>query len=122
GSCVNFGCTPTKAAVASARVAHDARRASEFGVRVGAVEVDFAAVIARARAIAAESRTSLERWFAGKDNPAWITGHARLAGRRDDAFVVQLPDRELLAKEVVLDTGTRTRTPPLPGLDGVPFL
>ena len=39
GSCVNFGCTPTKAAIASARVAHLARRAADFGVRVPAVVV-----------------------------------------------------------------------------------
>src|SRR3982074_2470352 len=50
-SCVNFGCTPTKAAIASARVAHLARRASEFGLRIPTVEVDFAAVIRRARSL-----------------------------------------------------------------------
>src|SRR4029077_12562603 len=50
GSCINFGCTPTKAAIASARVAHLARRGSEFGLRIPAVEVDFGAVIRRARA------------------------------------------------------------------------
>ena len=41
GSCVNFGCTPTKAVVASARVAHLARRAGEFGISVPAVRADF---------------------------------------------------------------------------------
>ncbi len=123
GSCVNFGCTPTKAAVASARLAQDARRATEFGVRIQSVEVDFAAVIDRARAIALESRTGLERWFEGAGgNPAWLRGHARLAGRRGDAFVVTVDDREVLAREIVLDTGTRSRIPPIPGLDAVPYL
>ena len=37
GSCINFGCTPTKAAIASARVAHLARRASDFGLRIPTV-------------------------------------------------------------------------------------
>ena len=41
GSCVNFGCTPTKAVVASARVAHLARRAGEFGILVPAVRADW---------------------------------------------------------------------------------
>lgn len=41
GSCVNFGCTPTKAVIASARVAHLARRADEFGLKIPKVSVDF---------------------------------------------------------------------------------
>ena len=37
GSCVNFGCTPTKAAIASARLAHMSRRGGEFGIRIPTV-------------------------------------------------------------------------------------
>ena len=40
GTCVNVGCTPTKTMVASARVAHLARRAEDYGVQVGSVAVD----------------------------------------------------------------------------------
>jgi pyruvate/2-oxoglutarate dehydrogenase complex dihydrolipoamide dehydrogenase (E3) component len=47
GTCVNDGCTPTKTLVASAKVAHQARRGAEYGVRTGKVQVDFAAVMAR---------------------------------------------------------------------------
>jgi pyruvate/2-oxoglutarate dehydrogenase complex dihydrolipoamide dehydrogenase (E3) component len=122
GSCVNFGCTPTKAAIASARLAHDAGRAAELGVRVTGVEVDFAAVIRRARAIATESRVGLEKRFAGSANPALLSGHARLRGRRGDRFVVEVGERTVIAREVVLDTGTRTYVPPIPGLRDVPFL
>src|SRR5260370_30367948 len=45
GSCVNFGCTPTKAAIASARAAHLAPRASGVGLRIPQADVDFPAVI-----------------------------------------------------------------------------
>ncbi|MEP6767111.1 MAG: FAD-dependent oxidoreductase, partial [Acidobacteriota bacterium] len=51
GSCVNFGCTPTKAVIASARVAQLARRGGEFGLMIPRVEVDFPRVLARARGI-----------------------------------------------------------------------
>jgi pyruvate/2-oxoglutarate dehydrogenase complex dihydrolipoamide dehydrogenase (E3) component len=44
GSCVNFGCTPTKAVIASARAAFQARRGAVFGLRIPTVEVDFPAV------------------------------------------------------------------------------
>ena len=51
GSCVNFGCTPTKAVIASARVAHQARRATEYGLEIPEVRVDFPAVLQRAKGI-----------------------------------------------------------------------
>src|SRR5438270_4923795 len=76
GSCVNFGCTPTKAAIASARVAHLARRASDFGLRIPHVDVDFDAVIRRASEIALESRTGLDRSFENSGNPKLLRGHA----------------------------------------------
>src|SRR5262249_40119923 len=122
GSCVNFGCTPTKAALASTRLAAEARRAAEFGVRIPRVEVDYAAVLRRARNIAAESRQGLERGFAGTENPLLLRGHARFTGRTQAGFLVSVADTEATATEVVLDTGTRTRVPPIPGLDSVPFL
>src|SRR5713101_3972019 len=86
GSCVNFGCTPTKAAITSARLAHLARRASEFGLRIPAVEVDFGAVIRRARGIVDGIRSGLERGLAAVQNPKLIRGHARLAGREGEQF------------------------------------
>ena len=81
GSCVNFGCTPTKAAIASARVAHLARRGAEFGLRIPTVEVDFTAVLERARNIALESRTSLEKAMKKTANPQLIRGQARIVGK-----------------------------------------
>ncbi|HEY0367783.1 MAG TPA: FAD-dependent oxidoreductase [Pyrinomonadaceae bacterium] len=86
GSCVNFGCTPTKAVIASARVAHLARRAAEFGLKVSNVEVDFPAVLDRAKRILMESRSGLEKDFEGTENPTLLRGSARIEGRDGDAF------------------------------------
>lgn len=61
GSCVNFGCTPTKAVIASAHVAHLARRGIDFGLRIPTVEIDFPAVLARAKRILMESRNGLQK-------------------------------------------------------------
>ena len=120
GSCINFGCTPTKAAIASARVAHLARRANDFGIRIPTVEVDFPAVIRRARGIAQQSRDGLASNFS--DNPELIRGHARLLGRRGSAFAVSVGDRVLTADQVVLDTGTRSVIPKIEGLDKIDYL
>ncbi|MGH9613420.1 MAG: FAD-dependent oxidoreductase, partial [Bryobacteraceae bacterium] len=123
GSCVNFGCTPTKAAIASAKVAHMARRASDFGLRIPTVEVDFEAVIQRARGVALESRGGLDRGFAkAGGNPELFRGHARFTGREAERFLLSAGSHEIAASQVVLDTGTRSTIPSIPGLAGIDFL
>src|SRR5882724_10240560 len=64
GTCVNVGCTPTKTYVASARAAHVARHAGEYGVIVeGEVRVDLARVKARKDEVIAGSRNGVEKWL-----------------------------------------------------------
>ena len=122
GSCVNFGCTPTKAAIASARAAFQARRGAVFGLRIPTVEVDFPAVLDRARSIVMQSRASLRRDFEKSDNPLLLRGHARFTGRKEDLFRLSVGEATVLARQVVLDTGTRTRLPDVEGLDDVDYL
>ena len=65
GWSVNFGCTPTKAAIASARVTHLARRGAEYGVHIPVIDVDFATVIERARVRSGlKWRNSIDAWGA----------------------------------------------------------
>ena len=122
GSCVNYGCTPTKAVIASARVAHMARRSKEFGLRIPDVEVDFPAVLARARRILMESRNGLQRDLENTENPKLLFGSARFEGRDNDAFRVAVGARVAVAGQVVLDTGTRSTIPPIEGLDELNFI
>ena len=122
GSCVNFGCSPTKAAIASAKVAFQARRAAEYGIDIPEVRVDFPAVLRRARGVAETKRSGLDKGLEGSDNPVLIRGHARIEGREEEGFRVQVGDRSLLIGEVVLNTGTRTLVPPVDGLDGVDYI
>jgi pyruvate/2-oxoglutarate dehydrogenase complex dihydrolipoamide dehydrogenase (E3) component len=123
GSCVNFGCTPTKAVLASARIAHLARRGRDYGVRIPSVDVDFAGVLARAKRIVAQSVAHLDRQFAeAGGNPRLIRGHARLAGREGDRFRIDVGGDRIDAAQVVLDTGTRSRVPPIDGIDDIRFI
>ena len=78
GTCVNNGCIPTKSLVASARVAHMARRAADFGVSAGTVTVDMAKVKARKDAIVNDSVVSLTDWLNGTDNLILLWGTAPL--------------------------------------------
>ena len=78
GTCVNTGCTPTKTLVASAYVAHVARRAGDYGVRIdGPVNVDMKAVKARKDAVVAVSRNGLERSLKTLQGCTVYEGHGR---------------------------------------------
>ncbi len=119
GSCVNVGCTPTKTLRKTARVAHLARRAPEFGVRVGSVDVDVAAAMARVETIVSSSRTGLERWLGGTPQLQLVRSRAALDGRHGDRFVVRAGEQTFHASRVYLNVGTRPFLPPIAGLADV---
>jgi pyruvate/2-oxoglutarate dehydrogenase complex dihydrolipoamide dehydrogenase (E3) component len=116
GTCVNDGCTPTKAMVASAYAAQLARRAGEYGVRVSEPVVDLAAVMARKDAIVARSRGGIEKWM--EKSATLYRGHARFTG----ADTVQVNGETLTAGRIFVNVGGRPLVPDMPGLDSVPFL
>jgi pyruvate/2-oxoglutarate dehydrogenase complex dihydrolipoamide dehydrogenase (E3) component len=119
GTCVNTGCIPTKAMVASAYIAHAARRAREFGVTVdGDVHVDMKSVKARKDAIAERSRAGVEKMLRGLPHCQVYTGHARFRSAREVAVGEQI----LNADRIFINVGGRPSMPPMPGLDRVPFL
>ena len=122
GSCVNHGCTPTKTLRKSARVAHLARRAGDFGVQAGMVEVDFAAAMERMQRRVEESRTGLEKSIAGQDGLTLLRGWGAFVGRSGDRFELTAGDQSLRAARVFLNTGTRAFIPPMPGIEDVPHL
>jgi pyruvate/2-oxoglutarate dehydrogenase complex dihydrolipoamide dehydrogenase (E3) component len=122
GSCINFGCTPTKAAISSARLVYDVSRAIELGIKIDKYHVDFDQVIKRARAIASAHRHGMEKSLEDSENPVFIHGHARIEGKHKDSFVIDVDGDQLLAKQIILDTGTRTLVPAVKGIDQVPYL
>ena len=122
GSCVNAGCTPTKTLRKSARVAHMARRAGEFGVQTGEVTVDFAAAMARMRDRVDTARRGLTAWLKRTKNVEIIKGWGAFEGRDGDKFVLSAGETRLTADKVYINTGTRAFTPPVRGLDTVAHL
>jgi pyruvate/2-oxoglutarate dehydrogenase complex dihydrolipoamide dehydrogenase (E3) component len=122
GSCVNSGCTPTKTLRKSARVAHLARRAAEFGVQAGPVDVDFSAAMARMQQRVDTARTELESWIADQPNLTLLRGWGSFAGQSGGRFDLLAGGQQLRAKRVYLNTGTRAFIPPIPGIADVPYL
>jgi pyruvate/2-oxoglutarate dehydrogenase complex dihydrolipoamide dehydrogenase (E3) component len=119
GTCVNDGCTPTKAMVASAYAAHLARRAAEYGVVVdGELSVNMKRVKARKDAIVLNSSQGVENWMAGLKNTRVFRGHARFRG----SHAVEVNGDELTADRIFINVGGRPLIPEMPGLDTVPCL
>ncbi|MEO8591758.1 MAG: FAD-containing oxidoreductase [Candidatus Solibacter sp.] len=119
GTCVNTGCIPTKAMVASAYAAQVARRAAEYGVVLpGGVSVDMRRVKARKDEISAKSRTGVETWLKGMANCTVMEGHARF----EAAHEVRVGDELLYAERIFVNVGGRATVPEIAGLDQIPYL
>jgi pyruvate/2-oxoglutarate dehydrogenase complex dihydrolipoamide dehydrogenase (E3) component len=122
GVCVNTGCTPTKTMVASARLAYQARRGAEYGVRTGPVSVDLAAVRERKRAMVGGARQNYASLLA-QDGLDLIEGEAHFTGPK--TVEVALTDggtRPLSAPVIVIDAGTRPRPLSIDGAGDVRVL
>lgn len=113
GTCVNAGCIPTKALVASARALHMARRGDEFGFEFGGeLVVDMPRVKARMKAISSASNEAIGSWMDSIDWIDVIFGHAVLDGPNR----VVVGDRILETERVFINVGARPASPSSRGL------
>lgn len=118
GTCVNTGCMPTKALVASAYAAHLARRASDYGLAVDALRVDMPQVMQRSHQVTLNARNNNATWLKTMERCTFIEGHARF----EDPKTVRVGDELLHAPKIFLNVGGRATIPDFPGVDEVPFL
>lgn len=116
GSCVNWGCTPTKALLASARNAHMVRRSQDFGIQVPSFTVDFPAVMDRMNAIRNASSEGFTSWLEES------TDYYRCFGKFVDAHTLSVGDEKITGDEIIIHTGARSRALDIPGMDSVPWL
>jgi pyruvate/2-oxoglutarate dehydrogenase complex dihydrolipoamide dehydrogenase (E3) component len=123
GTCINYGCTPTKTMVASARVAYLARRGADYGVQTGPVNVDLEVVRRRKRGMVESFRSGSERRIISADGVELIRGEASFVGAH--VLEVRLADGArggLTAPKIFINTGARAASPSIPGLDSIPTL
>jgi len=119
GTCINYGCTPTKTMVASARAAHVARTAGRLGVHAEAVRIDLPAIVARKDAMVRQWREGVEgRIAAAGDRLRLVKGHARFTGERE----IEVEGARYRGEIVVINTGVRPASPDVEGLAALPWL
>ena len=123
GTCVNWGCTPTKTMVASARVAYLAGRASDFGVHLDGVVVRLHEVHRRKALLVEKFRTGSERKLHETHGLTLLRGEASFTGPAAVAVKVhEGGTRHLTAPKIFINTGCRPKRPDLDGLAAVPAL
>lgn len=118
GSCINYGCTPTKALVASARVAYHLRQAETYGIDVDDFAINFDRVMQRQIDIRQKGSDGLESWLTGLEHVDVYKEY----GRFHDSHTVMVGDEKLHGETLVIHTGARPRKPDIPGLDQVDWL
>jgi len=123
GDCLNYGCVPSKALIKSAKIAHQMRHASNYGLSDAAPSFSFKAVMQRVRDVikAIEPHDSIER-YTGLGVEV-LQGYGKLVNPW--TVEVALNDgttQRLTARSIVIAAGARPFVPPLPGLDDVGYV
>lgn len=116
GTCVNWGCTPTKTLVAGARAAHMVRRAGDFGIEVSDFRVDFPKAMERQKRNRDQSNESFAKWL--DETTDFYRGEARFVSEHE----VQVGDQTLRGETIYIHTGATARVPPIPGIENVDYL
>jgi dihydrolipoamide dehydrogenase len=118
GTCLNVGCIPSKALLASSETyEHISHHAGEHGIKVSGAELDLAKMLARKDGIVSKMTKGIEFLFR-KNKISWLKGHGRFAGRGDSAYRIEVAGESgveaLEARQVIIATGSKARH--LPGI------
>ncbi len=117
GTCLNIGCIPSKALLQSSEKFTEASRAlAVHGVKVGSVELDLAAMMARKDKVVGENTKGVEFLFR-KNKVEWVKGAARLTAANTVAVADDKGAERVLtaAKAIIIATGSDSM--PLPGVE-----
>ena len=117
GDCLNFGCVPSKALIASGKVAYGQAHSAAFGVADAAPQIDYAAAKDHVHNVIAQIEPM--------DSQERFEGFGVKVIREYGTFIssnqVQAGDYLISARRIVIATGSSPLVPPIPGLDTVPY-
>ena len=118
GECLYTGCVPSKAMIESAKVFHQMRHAADYGLRAGEISVNFPAVMDRKDTIIAEIAKGENAEVYRRLGIDVIEGRAHFI----DAHTLQVGDRQITAKDIVIATGSEENVPPIEGIREAGFM
>lgn len=113
GTCLNVGCIPSKALLASSEEFENAsHHIAEHGIAVSDVKIDVAKMMARKDGIVEKMTSGIEYLFK-KNKITWLKGHGKFAGRNDAGVQIEVSgegETEVVtAKNVIVATGSKAR-------------
>ncbi|MCK4895040.1 MAG: mercuric reductase [Calditrichia bacterium] len=123
GTCVNYGCTPTKTMVASARVAHLVSRAGEYGIEIPSYSTKLETVVARKNEIVNSFRQGGQTGLEKTPNLDLIFGFARFVGSHQVEIEKNSGEKVLLNGEfIIINSGAKPLIPDISGLKEIDYL
>jgi len=118
GSCVNYGCTPTKTLVASAKAFHQAQRGDFYGFQAEGLKLDFGKVRERMNSIRNTGSDDLTSWMNNTPNVDLVLGRAKFTGNKQ----IEVEGKEYTADNIYINVGTRPKVPLISGLEDINWL
>ncbi|WP_414617445.1 mercuric reductase [Dyadobacter sp. 32] len=123
GTCVNDGCSPTKAMIASARLAYLIGKDDELGVNTGKLKIDIAKILERKDEIVNRMRKNSEDGILQTKNLDLIYGTASFSGDKEIAVALNGGGETMFAaEEIYINTGAKPAIPEITGLDHIDYL
>jgi len=123
GTCINYGCTPTKTMIASARVAHLNQRSADFGISHTPIQIDLTTIVNRKNEVVLHSRAGSEKRLKSDDLITLLYGTASF----ESAEIIRIhaedgKEQLLKAPKIFINTGAANHTPALKGIETVTHL
>ena len=118
GDCLNTGCVPSKALLRSAKAVHHARQSKRYGIASAEMRFSFADVMERVQRVVQSiaPHDSIERYT--ELGVECLRGEARIV----TPYTVQIGDRKLTTRSIIIAAGATPFVPPIPGLDQIDYL
>jgi len=118
GTCVNYGCVPSKTLVHTADRIIETTENSKFGIRSEISDIDFRAIMTRTRDVVSSGRNSINEVIADSENLYFINSEGHFV----DEHTLEAAGDKMRAKKIFIASGARPSIPPVKGLDNVPYL
>ncbi len=118
GTCVNYGCVPSKTLIHAADRVLEIREAGKLGIIAPVIDIDFPAVMERMRMIVAKGRKGILGALEETENLDFFPVESRFA----DEHTLEAGHEKIRGKKIFIATGARPAIPPISGMAGVPFL
>ena len=123
GNCINDGCTPTKALIASAHAAYHSSQAGNLGIEIDSIKVDLKKIIERKDEIVSRFRSSAQKGLEETEGLELIFGEASFSGFKEITVTRSTSEKQVFTADwIFIDTGAKTAIPPIKGLEDVAYL